>query len=279
MSIATIEPSTRCWAGSLRRSWLAARCRRRRGRRWYRQRPERGRVDQRPRCRGVRAGDGAYLGIEDCLGVGNGTDALELAIRGAGIPQARRSSCRPTLSSLRPRRSCVPGAACGSSIAAAYPPDRRRAGGVGPGRRCQRRPSGALVRPDRPLETIEARLAVAGVVLVEMRRRRRRRSPRPQQRPVGDRRRDELLSGQEPRRLGDAGAVLTNDRRSPGGFERCAITAARASTSILDIGNELAVRHGAGGRSDGEVEVARGLERTTSDRGRPLRELFRASTA
>ena len=46
----------------------------------------------------------AYVGADHCVGAGNGTDALELALRAVGVTPGARSSCRPTPSSRRPRR-------------------------------------------------------------------------------------------------------------------------------------------------------------------------------
>ena len=47
-----------------------------------------------------------FVGVAHCVGVANGTDALELALRAAGVTRRGRGrSSRPTRSSRRPRRS------------------------------------------------------------------------------------------------------------------------------------------------------------------------------
>ena len=52
-----------------------------------------------------------YCGVTECIGVANGTDALELILRGLGIgPRATRSSCPPTRSSRPSKRSSPSGA-------------------------------------------------------------------------------------------------------------------------------------------------------------------------
>ena len=159
-----------------------------------------------------------YLGIEHCLGVGNGTDALELAIRGAGIPAGSeiivpantfiasaeavvRAGCSLRLVDCDPRTQLIDVEQVASALDA----------GV------------RVVLPVHlygqiaPLEKIEARLADAGVALIEdaaqaQGARRHGRSSGQWGIAGGT----SFYPGKNLGAYGDAGAVLTNDHQIAG---------------------------------------------------------------
>ena len=64
-----------------------------------------GRLHPRPGGPDFEAAFAAYCETEHAIGVSSGTEALVLVLRSLGIGAgATRRSCRPTRSSLRPRR-------------------------------------------------------------------------------------------------------------------------------------------------------------------------------
>ena len=44
-----------------------------------------------------------FIGVPHCVGMANGTDAIEIALRALGVGTATSASCRPTRSSRPPR--------------------------------------------------------------------------------------------------------------------------------------------------------------------------------
>ena len=61
-----------------------------------------------PQVAAFEAEFAAFTGVRECVGVANGTDAIEIALRALGVGQGDEVILPPTPSSRPPRRSAGP---------------------------------------------------------------------------------------------------------------------------------------------------------------------------